>query len=187
MRNRSAARRARDFVLIPSPFEQRARGIPGAQCTRRSPVCAGVVEYARGYLQRRHRKHSAFPTQWFYGLIRDLPGDRAFLPPSFRRRSRIAAWLGSARLSAKLDTSVGVSGPHDFAVRNTAARLARADHSRIASPLRSRQHARQRRVHRIPPNVRDDSRSAPVRPRRECARGNHIFLKNGIGIFSRGD
>jgi hypothetical protein len=24
----------------------------------------------------------AFPAQWFYGLLRALPGDRAFLPPS---------------------------------------------------------------------------------------------------------
>jgi hypothetical protein len=41
--------------------------MPGAQCTR-SLVCAGVVEYAHEYSQRRHRKHPAFPTQWFYGL-----------------------------------------------------------------------------------------------------------------------
>jgi hypothetical protein len=34
-----------------------------------------------------------------------LPGDRAFLPPS------------PAGLNRRLDTSVGVSGPHDFSVR----------------------------------------------------------------------
>src|SRR5712664_3528247 len=27
-------------------------------------------------------KHPAFPAQWFYGLLRALPGDRAFLSPS---------------------------------------------------------------------------------------------------------
>jgi hypothetical protein len=26
--------------------------------------------------------HPAFPAQWFYGLLRALPGDRALLPPS---------------------------------------------------------------------------------------------------------
>jgi hypothetical protein len=31
---------------------------------------------------RSHRKHPAFPAQWFYGLYRALPGDRACLPPS---------------------------------------------------------------------------------------------------------
>ena len=61
---------------------KRARGMPGAQCTR-SPVCAIGSKYAHGYSQRRHRIHPAFPTQWFYGLFRALPGDRAFLPPSF--------------------------------------------------------------------------------------------------------
>jgi hypothetical protein len=43
--------------------------------------CAHVgSEYAQQYSQRRHRKHPAFPTQWFYDLLRALPGDRAFLP-----------------------------------------------------------------------------------------------------------
>ncbi len=41
--------------------------MPGAQCTR-SPVCAGGSQYAHGYSQRRHRKHPAFPTQWFYRI-----------------------------------------------------------------------------------------------------------------------
>jgi hypothetical protein len=44
--------------------------------------------------------------QWFYGFLRALPGDRAFLPPS------------SAEVTFRqLDASVGASGPHDFAVR----------------------------------------------------------------------
>src|ERR1700727_2513712 len=51
-------------------------------------------------------ENPAFPAQWFYGFLRALPGDRAFLPPS------------SAKVACRtLDTSVGVSGPHDFAVR----------------------------------------------------------------------
>jgi len=49
-----------------------------------------------------------------YGLLRDLPGDRAFLPPSLRGFS-----------PAKLDASVGASGPRDFAVRIARARLVR--------------------------------------------------------------
>ena len=43
----------------------------------------------------------------------------------------------------QLDTSVGVSGPHDFAVRFSAVRQERI------------------RVHRIPPRVRDD-RDTPL-------------------------
>jgi hypothetical protein len=56
------------------PEIKRARGMPGAQCTR-SLVCAGGSKYAHQYSQRRHRIHPAFPTQWFSRLIRDLPGD----------------------------------------------------------------------------------------------------------------
>jgi hypothetical protein len=40
------------------------------------------------------------------------PGDRAFLPPSSREASS----------STQLDTSVGVPGPHDFAVRTSHVR-----------------------------------------------------------------
>src|SRR5579862_7430080 len=50
-------------------------------------------------------RHS--PRNGFNGFLRALPGDRAFLPPSLKRDNS----------REKLDTSVGVSGPHDFAVR----------------------------------------------------------------------
>ena len=62
-----ATRIAPEFLFEPPSRSKRARGMPGAQCTR-SLVCAGVVEYAHEYSQRRHRIHPAFPTQWFYGL-----------------------------------------------------------------------------------------------------------------------
>jgi hypothetical protein len=62
-----AARRARALPETFRPSRKRARGMPGAQCTR-SLVCAGGSDYAHQYSQRRHRKHPAFPTQWFYGL-----------------------------------------------------------------------------------------------------------------------
>jgi hypothetical protein len=54
---------------------------------------------------RFRRFHPTFPAQWFYGLLRGLPGEPGFLATvacaSYRR----------------LDTSVGVSERHDFAVR----------------------------------------------------------------------
>ena len=63
--------------------------------------------------ERSHHGHTgnrpAFPAQWFYDLYRALPGDRAFLPPS------------PAKVTFReLDTSVGVSGPHDFSVHKKA-------------------------------------------------------------------
>jgi hypothetical protein len=94
----------------------------------------------------------AFPAQWCYGLWRALPGDRAFLPPSRARSS-----------SRTLDTSVGVSGPHGFAVRVGVAR--RATPARPSHPA----------LH-----VRDDAYAPP--DERGTAK-KHIFLKNESEIF----
>jgi hypothetical protein len=56
--------------------------MPGAQCTR-SLACESSGWNAREY-QRVHRKRPAFPHAMALRLIRDLPGDRAFLSPSPR-------------------------------------------------------------------------------------------------------
>src|SRR5579872_242112 len=75
----------------------------------------------------------AFPARWFYGFLRALPGDRAFLPPSPTDHLR------------QLDASVGASGPHDFAVR-LFARSSVAPQASTASRA----------------NVRDDRPNAPL-------------------------
>src|SRR6202040_1277839 len=56
------------------------------------------------------RRQSGFPCAVVYGLLRALPGDRAFLPPS------------PLRTSQELDASVGAPGPHGFAVSRQRAR-----------------------------------------------------------------
>jgi hypothetical protein len=82
-------------------------------------------------------KRSGIPcANGFNGFLRALLGDRAFLPPSqatMRKHHR------------QLDTSVGISGPHDFAVRDSA-RSSCAPSASTASRA----------------NVRDDSRNAPL-------------------------
>jgi hypothetical protein len=60
------------------------------------------------------------PTQWFYGVLRALPGERPFLPPS------------SADTSRRLDARVAAPEPHDLTVR-TASLVIRCRPS-IASP-----------------------------------------------------
>ena len=61
-----------------SPFENRGRGecrvpnAPAAWCAHSGS------EYAHQYSQRRHRKHPAFPTQWFYGLYVISPATNSF-------------------------------------------------------------------------------------------------------------
>jgi hypothetical protein len=87
--------------------------------------------------KRSHHGHTGItrhsPRNGFNGFFRALPGDRAFLPPSPR-----------GFLSAKLDASVGTSGPHDFAVRD-----------------QHRSSSRYCRVHRIP---RPTSVTIAIRP-----------------------
>ena len=87
---------------------------------------AGCALHPRSRAQLAHRKRTrayrfsgntpAFPAQWFYGLLRALPGERALLPPSSPR----------SFASRKLDASVAASGPHDFAVRDPCVRLSQA-------------------------------------------------------------
>jgi len=68
-------------------------------------------------------------TQWFYGLCRALPGDRALLPPSSADRFCLSP-VGPTQLR-ELDASVGASGPHDFAVRSNISRQHAGDRSQV--------------------------------------------------------
>ena len=108
-----AARMHPSFVGMLALESQRAQGRPGARCTR-GLVCK-LVKERRTRAYRFSGSTPAFPAQWFDGLLRALPGERL----SCHRRPRENC---SPR---ELDTSAGVSGPHDFAVRVRAARLKR--------------------------------------------------------------
>src|SRR5258707_7518674 len=75
-----AARCARALLqLPPSQEKKRAQGKPGARCTR-GLVCKTA--------QKRAHEHtgsadaSGLTCAVVYGLLRALPGERAFLPPS---------------------------------------------------------------------------------------------------------
>jgi hypothetical protein len=120
--NIPATQTAPEFCFVATPMKNRGR--------REDRVrAAPAVSRAKCTSQKRTRAYRfsgntpAFPAQWFYGLLRALPGDRAFLPPS---PSRIAP--------QELDTSVGVSGPHDFAVRVNVVRLATHPASTASRP-----------------------------------------------------
>jgi hypothetical protein len=79
--------------------------MPGARCTRSRAWCVVNTRVS-------HHGYTGSPgipaRNGFNGFLRALLGDRAFLPPSL------------ADCSAKLDASVGASGPNDFAVRKHA-------------------------------------------------------------------
>src|SRR5579864_7485195 len=87
-----------------------------------------LVHYGRAGFTRHSRTRMVLTVSFALSLV-----SRAFLPPSPADHLR------------RLDASVGASGPHDFAVRLRAARL--------APPKRPPHPA---------PNVRDDSRDAPL-------------------------
>src|ERR1700687_3060163 len=123
-RNRvPAARRVR--VLTKSCPSSKTEGAGKAGCALhpRSRVQDGVRKRTRAY--RFSGGNPAFPAQWFYGLLRTLPGDRAFLPPS---PADVAANLMPA--SGHQDHTTSPSAPSAL-VRNTVS------------------------VHRIPLRVRD--------------------------------
>src|SRR4051812_4069034 len=54
----------------------------------------------------------------FNGLLRALPGDRAFLSPSPCEWVALSAPGWADRPFARLDAGVEASGPHDFTVRS---------------------------------------------------------------------
>src|SRR5437667_12722570 len=54
--------------------------MPGARCAR-SLACK--IKIAHEHSHHGHTgNHPALPAQWFYGLLRALPGDQACLTPS---------------------------------------------------------------------------------------------------------
>jgi hypothetical protein len=58
------------------PPNERAQGRPGAGCTR-SLACKSKKHTSKS--PQVHRIEPAFPAQWLYGLLRDLPGEPGFL------------------------------------------------------------------------------------------------------------
>jgi hypothetical protein len=118
-----AARSARGVALSSAQKgrgERRMPVAPAASCA----LCSGKKHTSNNEytgITRRSR------TQWFYDLFRALPGDRAVLPPSSADMFCLSP-VGPTQLR-ELDTSVGVSGPHDFAVRCNISRPRAVDRS----------------------------------------------------------
>jgi hypothetical protein len=107
--------------------EQRAQGMPGVWCTR-GLVCSEESTRVRN---RGYAEHSGIPCAMVFDVCRALPG----VPGSV---------VTVACICCKLDTSVGVPGPHGFVDRTGRVRL--------TLPARPSHPA---------PNVRDD-RVAPL-------------------------
>jgi len=108
------------FCILVSPHRIKGVGMPGAQCTR-SRVGSGSVAHALVTTSTPETPgipHAMVLTAY----LRALPGARAFLPPSSSGNYR------------RLDTSVEVSGPHDFSVRFRRRRLQQPSTSTASCP-----------------------------------------------------
>src|SRR5450631_1992768 len=75
-----AAHFARVLPETFTPLRTEGAGKTGCALHPRSRVQTCTKKRTRAY--RFSGNTPAFPAQWFYGLFRALPGDRAFLPPS---------------------------------------------------------------------------------------------------------
>src|SRR5450631_2628384 len=64
--------------------------------------------------------------------VHEIAGDRAFLPPPPREYGFVMPGRAN-KTSARLDASVGASGPHDFAVRESISRLRAGYRSQVSS------------------------------------------------------
>jgi len=131
--------------------------MPGARCTRGLVCKDAQKKRTRAY--RYRRSNPAFPAQWLYGLCRALPGERI-------RLVTVAAGLMADRPVGPISPPTAwhqqrVSGPHGFAVRESAVRLARREPLTDRDPPCDHLARRRCRVHRIPSRVRDD-RETPL-------------------------
>ena len=115
--------------------EGRVPAAPAAPCAKNAQKAHTGVTTGR-------RNHTGPPCAVVYGLLRALPSEPACLPPS-------QATMRQHR--GRLDACMGAPGPHDFAVRDRAAR--RSAHPR---PPRARLACR-------------DDRDTPLRNRGGCA------------------
>ena len=114
--------------VCPKSFTpQKSEGAGNAGCALhpRSRVQNGKRKRTRAY--RFSGGTPTFPAQWFYGLLRDLPGDQdLFVTVAPRMMAEpTPGWAGFA--SAGLDANHEASGPHDFAVQQ--------QHQFVSAPL----------------------------------------------------
>jgi hypothetical protein len=143
------ADRARVVAGILRLRKQRAQGRPGARCTR-GLVC-NMHKRKRTRAYRFSGGNPAFPAQWFYGLLRALPGDEFLLSPSSRGLMALRGPIGPAKTSADLTPATGARTTR---LRRTLQRRSSCARRSLTED-RPAIHVARRRccVHRIPPRV----------------------------------
>src|SRR5712664_1871306 len=112
---------------------------------------------------RTHTSNNEYPgitrrsrTQWFYGLFRALPGDRALLPPSPCGLKVLSSPVEPNEPPQDLTPASRRQDHTTSPSASSAVVLHAANRSRRAIRPALASHAQHCRVHRIPPRVRDD-------------------------------
>jgi hypothetical protein len=138
--------------------KKREQGMPGARCTRGLACKRHKQKRTRAY--RFSGSNPTFPAQWLYGLYRALPGERI-------RLVTVAAGLIARRIRLdrfrhrQLGTSNGCQDHTVLPYATTPIVLRAGSSLTDLSPPCDSGRARRRRVHHIPPRVRDD-RDTPL-------------------------
>ena len=120
-RTSRGARRPRDAVDMPS------RNDEGAGKTGCWPHPWSACNKKHAAEPQAQPKTTGLPCAMVLRLIRALPGAPGFLATMIRAK-QASQRLHDVRAHVVQDTSVGVSGPHDFAVRHPASRPRLATH-----------------------------------------------------------
>src|SRR5229473_4507505 len=145
-------RDAPELCMNPSPKE----GVGNAGCPLhpRPRVRFALVKSTRVNeypgITRRSR------TQWFYGLCRALPGDRALLPPSPCGLKVLSSPVEPNEPPQDLTPASRRQDHTTSPSASSAVVLHAANRSRRAIRPALASHAQHCRVHRTPPRVRDD-------------------------------
>src|SRR6266581_8718782 len=133
---------------------------------RRMPV-APAASCALGS-GRTHTSNNEYPgitrrsrTQWFYGLFRALPGDRALLPPSPCGLKVLSSPVEPNEPPQDLTPASRRQDHTTSPSASSAVVLHAANRSRRAIRPALASHAQHCCVHRTPPRVRDD-RDTPL-------------------------
>jgi hypothetical protein len=129
-------RDAPEFCIYLSPYggrgECRVPTAPAASCA----LCIGRTHTSNNEYTGIAR-HSR--TQWFYGLCRALPGDRAVLPPSLAESAACPRPVGPTSHSANLTPASGRQDHTILPSANNISRQRAVDRSQVFRPaLRSR-------------------------------------------------
>jgi hypothetical protein len=136
------------------PQKCRGRREGRAPAGTRGPLCESCVTKAA----QRHTgeaKRPAFPAQWFYGLCRDLPGERCTIAPVALQMADVADPVGPSHHHKIWRTDPGRQDHTILPYAGCTGRV-RADRCSRSDPPCNHPRADAARVHHVPSRVRDD-------------------------------